>query len=145
MNFNGDNHGVAVIIIGNGIGNQSSKPGQDCFEFHFSLCFTPYIIDLPSSINTSQWECQTVVHQSVWHNHVWYHLHSRRIVTTTLDSQLSINLLLFNQVHLYLVSVTWIYMFFYQTFYVPHVFLWSVLQHFEKIWIHIPPHPAMVK
>ena len=47
---------------------------------------------------------------------MWFHLYSGWIVTTTLDSQLLINYLLLNQVHLYLVSVTWIYMFFYQTF-----------------------------
>ena len=31
------------------------------------------------------------VHQPAWHNQLWYHLHSGRIVTTTLDSQLSTN------------------------------------------------------
>ena len=34
---------------------------------------------------------QIPVHQSAWHNHVCYHLRSGRIVTTTLDSQLSTN------------------------------------------------------
>ena len=68
------------------------------------------------------------VHQSAWQNYAWYHLCRRWIATTTLDSQLSINSLLFNQVHLYLVSLTWIYMFFYQTFCVPRVFLWSASQ-----------------
>ena len=68
------------------------------------------------------------VHQSAWHNHVWYHWRSRRIVTTPLDSPLSTNYQLFNQVHLYLVSVTWIYVFFDKTFCVPRVFLWSASQ-----------------
>ena len=31
------------------------------------------------------------VHQSAWHNYVWFHLHSGWIVTTPLDSQLFIN------------------------------------------------------
>ena len=31
------------------------------------------------------------VHQSAWHNHIWYDLHSGQIVTTPLDSQLPIN------------------------------------------------------
>ena len=92
-------------------------------------CFAPYIMDSPSSINTRQRECQTGVHQSAWHNHVWYHLRSGWIVTTTLDCQLSTNYRLFNQVNLYLVSVTWIYIFFFQTFCVRRVFLWSASQH----------------
>ena len=37
-----------------------------------------------------EWRKNTV-HQSAWHNHVWYHLCSRQIVSTPLDSQLSIN------------------------------------------------------
>ena len=51
------------------------------------------------------------VHQSAWHNHVWSHLRSGRIVSSQLDSQLPINWLPFNQL---LASVTWIYMFFHQ-------------------------------
>ena len=73
-------------------------------------------------------------YQSVWHNHVWYHLFNGRIVTTTLDSQLSIISPLFKQVHLYFVSVTWIY-FFSKTFCVSCVFFfffWSASQHFRK-------------
>ena len=74
------------------------------------------------------------VHQSVWHNHMWYHLHRGQIVTTTLDSQLSTNKLLFNQVHLYLVFVTWIYCFYIK----PLVFPMSFFgQHHNNIFIYI--------
>ena len=76
------------------------------------------------------------VHQLRWHNYVWYHLRSGQIVTTPLDSQLSTNWQQFNQVHLYLVSVTWIYMFFYQIFCVPCAFLWSLLQQYIYIYIY---------
>ena len=88
-------------------------------------------MDSPSSINVHITRALEGVHQSAWHTHVWFHLRSGRIVIATLDSQLSNNLLLFNQVPLYLVSVTWIYMFFYQTFCVPRVFLWSASQQFQ--------------
>ena len=73
-------------------------------------------MDLPFSINT----CQQSIRGPTGHSQVWYHLHSERIVTTPLDSQLPIKQL---QVHFYLVSVTWIYMFFYLSFCVAHVFL----------------------
>ena len=58
-----------------------------------------------------------------WHNHAWYYLFSRRIVTISLDTQFPIN-----QIRLYLVSVTWIF-FFYQPFCVPRVFFfWPASQ-----------------
>ena len=59
-------------------------------DTYVNNCGTPYIMDSPSSINISQRERQGV-HRSAWHNHVWYHLPSGRIVTTPLDSQLSTN------------------------------------------------------
>ena len=58
---------------------------------HNCICCTPYIMDSPSSINTSQQERQTRVHQLVWHNHIWYHLCSGCIVTNPRESQLSTN------------------------------------------------------
>ena len=59
--------------------------------FIFQNCCTTNIMDSPSSVNTCQRGRQTRVHQSAWHNHVWYHLRCGRIVPTQLDSQLSIN------------------------------------------------------
>ena len=94
------------------------------------FCCTPYIMDSSSSINIYQWSIRGVIltHLTI----TWYHLYSGRIVAAQLDSQLPINYLLFNQVHLYLVSVTWIYMFFHLPFCVPGVFLLPASQQIQR-------------
>ena len=63
----------------------------NCLVIVLWLCGTLYIIDSPSTINSRQQERLTKLTKSAWHNHVWYHLRSGRIVTTPLDSQLPIN------------------------------------------------------
>ena len=97
---------------------------------NLSLCCTPYIMDSPSSINTRQRERQTgSASISVTQSHLipfalWKDSHYP-------TGHWASNQLLFNQVHLYLVSVTWISMFILSTlFCVRRVVLLSASQHF---------------
>ena len=67
------------------------NPFSQIYIYIYIFCCIPYIMDSPSPINTRQRERQTGVYQSAWHHHVWYHLCSGWIVTSTRDSQLSTN------------------------------------------------------
>ena len=92
-----------------------------CMAVSCCLCCTPYIMDSLSSINTCQRSVRGSSPESI-QTHVAQScvipLAYWTIVTARLDFQL-----ISNPVHLYLVSVTWIYIFFYLPFCVPRVFL----------------------
>ena len=60
-------------------------------DFENSFSFLLYSLHNGLALIHTATRASDGVHQSAWHNHMWYHLRSGRIVTTPLESQLPIN------------------------------------------------------